>query len=115
MSEYDQRQYQRMLYKLACIEEGAFFQALVTDLACLLGALEMRDPPWEGAFQNGLAGLEDDIFFASHKLEEDGDVSYKEPSFDDERAERLRATAVELKQLVLQKIETPVGGAEDTD
>jgi hypothetical protein len=111
MSEYDQQQYRRMLYKLACIEDGDFSQALVADLASLLGVLETRDPAWESAFQDGLAGLDGDIFFATHKMEEDGDVSYKDPSYDEATAYRLRATAAELKQLVLQKIKMAPDGA----
>jgi hypothetical protein len=109
MSDYDQRQYRRMLYTLGCIESGDFAAELVADLTALLGALETPDPSWARDFQSGLAGLDEDISVAIFRQHDEGDsASSNEVSFDEETAGSLRATAVQLKLLVLAKIEGSV-------
>ena len=109
MSDYDQRQYRRMLHTLGCIESGDFASELVADLTALLGALESPDTSWAREFQSGLAGLEEDVSVAIFRQHDEGDsASNNEVSFDEETAGSLRATAVQLKLLVLAKIEGSV-------
>ena len=108
MSDYDQRQYRRMLYTLGCIESGDFASELVTDLTALLGALETPDPSWARDFQGGLGGLDEDISVAIDRWEQEGELPSKEISFDEETVKRMRETVAELKLLVLAKIEGPV-------
>jgi hypothetical protein len=115
MSEYDQRQYRRMLERLEWIEEGEFSSSLATDLSVLLGALEAREAEWERNFQNGLGGLDEDISVAVFRWEEEGEPASKDISFDEETVKRMRETVAKLKQLVLRKIEPPADDAEDAN
>lgn len=112
MSDYDQRQYRRMLERLDWLEEGNFLSSLTTDLTVLLYALEAKDPAWARAFENGVGELDDDISVAVVQWEEEGELANKEISFGEEALKRMRETVVELKRLVLQKIETPADDAE---
>ncbi len=116
MSDYDQRQYRRMIYKLECIEGGDFASELLADLTALLGALEKPEPSWERAFLGGVGSLDEDISGALVDLEdEDAAASRARPSFDEATVERMKATAAKLKQLVLTKIEGPLGDLENIE
>ena len=112
MSTFDQRQYRIMLQKLEAIEAGAFYSALVTDLKILLDYVETSDPDWDSDFQDGLNDLELEMACAIVETEDGGFI---DPSFDEEAAKRMRATAARLKQLVLAKIEPPADDSQDFD
>lgn len=112
MSDYDQRQYSRMLERLDWLEGGDFLSSLTTDLSVLLGTLETKDPTWERDFQRALGGLDEDISIAIVRWEEDGEPANKGVSFSEEAVKRMREAVAEMKRLVLLKVEAPADDAE---
>ena len=117
MSEYDQRQYRRMLDALAAFEKGSLPPGiLLAELTGFLGVLEKPEPSWERNFQNGLGGLDEDLSVAIVRLESEGDpAAYRDFSYDEDTTSRIRATAARLKQLVLERIENAEDDSKNTD
>ncbi len=111
MSEFDQRQYRQMLYRLEDIERGAFSIA-TTDLMVLLDILEEVEPAWVSDFWDGLSQLEVAIGIAAAEAERRGTLDL---SFDPATKERMQATAARMKQMVLAKIEAPADDAESIE
>ena len=117
MSEYDQRQYRRMLDALIAFEEGNLRPGiLLAELTGFLGVLENPDPSWERNFQNELGGVDEDLSVAIVRLESEADpAAYSNMSYDADTTARIHAAAARLKQLVLEKIENIVGDAQNSD
>ena len=111
MSEFDQRQYRQMLYRLEDIERGAFSIA-TTDLMILLDILEEVEPAWVSYFWDGLSQLEIDISSAAVRAQDQGTLGL---SFDPATKNRMQATAARMKQMVLAKIEGPANVSQDVD
>ena len=117
MSEYDQRQYRRMLDALVAFEQGGLPPGmLLGELAGFLGVLEKPEASWERKFQNALAGLDEDLSVELVRLEDEGDTaSYSDLSYDEDTMARIRETAARLKQLVLEKIENAADNSQDIE
>lgn len=116
MSEYDQRQYRRMLDRLELFDDGDSFHPMVlADLDVLVHALEAPDPSWEDAFQEGLGRLEIDTSIAIVRWEEAGEPASEDFFYGEETVKRMREAVAELKRLVLQKIEVPADDAESIE
>jgi hypothetical protein len=74
MSEYDQRQYRRMLDRLELFDDGDSFHPIgLADLDVLVRVLEAPDQSWTDAFHDGLERLEIDSSIAIVRWEEAGE------------------------------------------
>ena len=95
-SEYDQRQYRRMLQTIFRYENGNdSLRNLVYDLQTLVGVLEEKDIGWSTRYTN-LWGPIDDIYQVV--------VSYKGKGItEDDQREILNRTAA-LKSLIAEKV-----------
>ena len=110
VSEFDQRQYRRMLYMLDRLESGDFSMDLVTNLYALTDVLEEPDTQWNKTFTAYLGRLNDIIAIAVVELEQEGEAGLRKPlSFDDAAVKSLMTRAARLKRLVQAKI---VGASE---
>jgi hypothetical protein len=116
MSEYDQRQYRLMLDRLEFFDDGdSFHPSVLPDLDVLVRVLEAPDPSWTSAFHDGLERLEIDTSIAFFRWEAAGEPASEDFFYTEEAIERMRETVVEMKRLVLQKIEAPADDVESIE
>ncbi len=100
MSDFDQRQYSRMLKSLnGFLAERVSIDALISDLEGLLNALHETDKEWKQSFLHYWGRIEDERATALFR---------EMTSLDAEGTQRVVEAVNHLKLMVLEKLRDPI-------